>query len=174
MKSKSLIAMGLVLVLGAMLFSVPALAKQAGSGLGFGIGRIRGPQSGLNDAGKALGMDADALRELRLEGKSLAEIAEENGITKQSLVEKLVAIKSDAVDKLVDEGKIGQETAELFLEGLAERIEASVDKTEAGQGGGRGNGAFRRANRGFGRQGTGFGQGCGQCYQNQSAKDSGK
>ena len=85
MKSKSLIAMGLVLVLGAMLFSVPALAKQAGSGLGFGIGRIRGPQSGLGDAGKALGMDADALRQLRLEGKSLAEIAEENGITKMCI-----------------------------------------------------------------------------------------
>ena len=72
--------------------SVPALAKQAGSGLDSELAGSGAP-SGLNDAGKALGMDADALRELRLEGKSLAEIAEENGITKQSLVEKLVASK---------------------------------------------------------------------------------
>ncbi len=174
MKVKSLIVMGMVLVLGAMLFSVPALAKQAGAGLGFGIGRLRGPQSGLNDAGNVLGMDPGALRELRLEGKSLAEIAEESGMTKESLVEKLVAIKSASVDKLVDEGKMDQETAESFLAGLAERIETGAEKTETRQGGGYGNGVHRRANRRDNCQGTGFGRGCGQCYQNQSTKVSGK
>ena len=63
MKARSMIVIGLVLVLGITLISVPALARQAGSGLGFGIGRLRGPQSGLKDAAGVLGMDVGSLCE---------------------------------------------------------------------------------------------------------------
>ncbi|HHY16721.1 MAG TPA: hypothetical protein GX524_01470 [Firmicutes bacterium] len=173
MKARSMIVIGLVLVLGITLISVPALARQAGSGLGFGIGRLRGPQSGLKDAAGVLGMDVGSLCEQRLEGKSLAHIAADKGLTRESLAEKLVAIKAASLEKLVDEGKIDEDTAVKFLDGLTERIEACIEKTEVDHGLRQGAGAGKTNYR-LNRQRTGANRGYGQCCPNQLTKSSGK
>ncbi|MFC2021255.1 hypothetical protein ACFLU1_05700 [Chloroflexota bacterium] len=100
-----------------------------------------------------LGFTPEELCELRQEGKSLAEIAAEQGVTVDELVGAIMAEKTAAVQARVDDGTITQEQADLMIQQMAERTELAVNRTTTGpvkwrMGGQNGKGA------GYGDAGT--------------------
>lgn len=79
-----------------------------------------------------LGLTADELCELRAEGLSLADIAAENGISLDELVETIIADRTETVQAMVDEGLITQEQADFMLERMSERVEVALTRTTTG------------------------------------------
>lgn len=102
-------------------------------GTGIGVGRANITWAGLPDAvTQLLGMDADAIHAERLSGKSLAAIAAEKGISKETLVATIVDAKREAVSEAVQAGTITQEQADYMLQQMEERIPLMVDRTTVG------------------------------------------
>jgi polyhydroxyalkanoate synthesis regulator phasin len=81
----------------------------------------------LETAASHLGMSQEELREELREGKTLAEIAREQGKTAAGLVQLLVAVQTKRIDEAVDDGRITEEQATELKEGLDERMHALVD-----------------------------------------------
>jgi hypothetical protein len=79
-----------------------------------------------------LGLTTDELCDLRQEGKSLAEIAAEQGVTIDELVEAIMAEKIEAVQAAVVEGTITQEQADVMIQRMEERTELAVSRTVSG------------------------------------------
>ena len=66
---------------------------------GPGFGRI-----GLEAAAEVIGIEEDDLREALRDGTTLAELAEQNGVDVQAVVDALVAEATDRITTLVNEG----------------------------------------------------------------------
>lgn len=90
---------------------------------------------------KALGIEAEALEEARQSGKSLANIAEAQGVDKDVLLGAMMEVHRAALDEAVAEGRITQERADAMLERMRERATDRIDDTQTGPFGGRGHGA---------------------------------
>ena len=94
------------------------------------------------------GLSVEEIRESRVEGTSLADIAEANGVTKDDYVDELVSRATAAIDAAVEAGRLSDERAQTMKDGLADRVESIVTNTdEPGRGHGWG--------RGFGHGGRG-------------------
>ena len=98
------------------------LFGRGGHHFGLGFGRFEL----LEAAASYLGMTEAELRE-QLDGKTLAEIAEEQGKTSKGLVNQLVATQTKRIDEAVDAGRITEEQATELKEDMAERMQALVD-----------------------------------------------
>lgn len=127
---------------------------------GYGWKGFQGEEVACSDTASGLfGLTSDECRELCQEGNSLAEIAAEQGITVDELVEAIMAEKTAAVQAKVDDGTLTQEQADAMLQQMAERIELAVTRTESGpvgwhMGGRNGGGTcFGRSESGAGRGG---------------------
>ncbi|MBE3519409.1 MAG: DUF2680 domain-containing protein [Firmicutes bacterium] len=129
---------------GAVVLAKPVRERPFyGSGTrGLGIG---GPRAGLKDAAEVLGMTVDEILTAKSKGKTLAQVAAEEGITPEVLVEKILALRKAKLDALVQEGKITQEQANLALEAMKKNIEAMIN--ESCQGNCAGNPGWRRPGR---------------------------
>lgn len=132
--------------------------RGAGHGAGFGYQTISGPIAQL------LGMTADQIQAERLAGKSLAQIAEAKGVTKDTLVNTMVGSRKALLDERVKAGTLTQAQADTALATMKARISQSVDRTQVGPNrpaDGQGLGlAFGRGQMGMQagpRDGTGFG-----------------
>ncbi|MDD4794932.1 MAG: hypothetical protein WCS74_04730 [Dehalococcoidales bacterium] len=79
-----------------------------------------------------LGITTDELCGLRADGISLADIAVENGISLEALVEAVIADRAEAVQAMVDDGLITQQQADLMLERMTERVEVALTRTTTG------------------------------------------
>ncbi|MFC2072632.1 DUF2680 domain-containing protein [Chloroflexota bacterium] len=79
-----------------------------------------------------LGLTTDEFCEMRQEGKSLAEIATEQGVGVDELVEAIMAEKIEAVQARVDDGTITQEQADLMIQRMEERTTLAVNRTTTG------------------------------------------
>jgi len=79
-----------------------------------------------------LGMTAEELHALRLEGNSLAAIAESKGITVDELVAAIMAAKTDAVEARVAAGTLTREQADLMLQQMNQRTIEAVNRTATG------------------------------------------
>jgi uncharacterized protein YidB (DUF937 family) len=98
-----------------------------------GFGRFLG-LGGNNEAlAEFLGVSTDELAD-RLAEDSLAEIAGENGVSREDLVEFLVAQAEANIDQAVADGTLTQENADQFLDGIQQTIENFIDGTGFGQG----------------------------------------
>jgi len=110
-----------------------------------------------------IGLTQEELHELRLEGKSLAEIAGNNGVTVDVLVATIMKAKVEAVQAKVDDGTLTQEQADLMIERMEERTYEAVNRTTVGpaewsRGGGMyGNGTCGGSANRWGGQNTGTG-----------------
>lgn len=145
----------------------PAAGQQSGwQGRGFGYGAGFGYQAISGPISNLLGMTADQIRAERLAGKSLAQIAADKGVSKDSLVNAMVASHKSVLDARVKAGTLTQAQADAALAQMKTRVSESVDRTEVGPNrpaDGQGLGlAFGRGP--MGRQlgpqdGTGFGPG---------------
>ncbi len=109
------------------------------AGIGHGGGH-RGDGPGLSAAATALGMTEDELRTaLEAEGTTLAEVAQEQGVEVQSLVDALVSAQQERLAEAVEDGRLTQEQADERFADLEERITERVN-SEAPAEGGRGHG----------------------------------
>jgi hypothetical protein len=116
----------------------------AGHGAAAGAGSIQ-------EVSELLGLSVDEIREQRLEGLSLVEIAEEKNISEDDLLNVILSARTDFIQLLVDEGKIDQEQADFMLSNAEERITEMINRTETGKPswagqGGRGNRAMSGIN----------------------------
>jgi len=109
------------------------------------FGGRRGPRGfggGSEVVTSLLGIEQDALREALMDGQTLAEVAEANGVAVDTLVDELVAEKNARLDEKVAEGAITAEEADERRAGIEERVTARVNGERpegAGEGfGGRG------------------------------------
>jgi DNA-binding phage protein len=95
---------------------------------------------GLTVAAETLGMTEDELRTaLREDDKTLAQVAEEQGVERQVLVDALVADANARLAEKVADGSITQEQADRRAETLTEAVERMIDGEGFGRGGPRGN-----------------------------------
>jgi uncharacterized protein YidB (DUF937 family) len=98
-----------------------------------GVGGFLG-LGGNNEAlAEFLGVSTDELAD-RLAEDSLADIAGENGVSREDLVEFLVAQAEANMDQAVADGTLTQENADQFLDGIQQTIENFIDGTGFGQG----------------------------------------
>ena len=93
-----------------------------------------------------LGLTPEELHELRLEGNSLADIAEIKGVSVDVLIDAIMADKATAVQARVQEGTLTQERANLMIQQMTQRTEQAVNRTAVGpaewsRGGNRMNGS---------------------------------
>jgi hypothetical protein len=144
-----------VLVVGVIGVSAVAAHPQGPGGM-FGLG---GPEnSAIAIAAEQLGLEpADLLAELQA-GKTIAELAEAQGVSLDSIVEAIVAAHSERLATAVENGRITQEQADAMLATMTENLTARLSQPfESGQGfGGRGFGGPGRGNH-FGPMGPGMG-----------------
>jgi hypothetical protein len=100
--------------------------EQKGHGFGgTGKGNIKGIHEQVQSI---LGIDAATLRNELQSGKSLADIAQAKGISKETLVEKIQAAITTNLDQAVADQKITADKAAKIKENLAQRIETIVTK----------------------------------------------
>ncbi|WP_070120276.1 DUF2680 domain-containing protein [Bacillus marinisedimentorum] len=135
------------------------LYRQGPNGNGKGMGSYFAGTSS-EAAADILGMTADELREARLSGQSLAEIAEQKGVTAENLLAGLLEVKKEQLDKMVEDGVITAEQKEYMLQNMEQNMENGIERTETGPMNGKGM-------RGGGKWNNNGGQrGSGQCLTN--------
>jgi uncharacterized protein YidB (DUF937 family) len=81
----------------------------------------------LKEAAAAIGITPEQLRS-ELPGKSLAQVAQAHGVSRDALVQKLVAAVTARIDTAVAEKKLTAEQAAKLKEGLSGRIGTAVDR----------------------------------------------
>jgi hypothetical protein len=103
-----------------------------------GVGGHRGGSGGrldLSAAATALGMSEEALRTaLQTGGTTLADVAEDQGVAVDALVDALVQAEQDRIAAAVEDGRLTQEEADERLADLAERVTERVQSAGLGRG----------------------------------------
>jgi len=92
-----------------------------------GPGCHRGPHRGLEAAAEAIGIEVDALREAVQGGRTIAQVAQANGVDVQTVIDAMVADATERIDAKVAEGDLTQERADDLKAGLTERVTAIVN-----------------------------------------------
>ncbi len=101
-----------------------------------------------------LGLTTEEIHEARHDGQTMAEIAAEQGISEEALVDFLVGQVHERLDGAVESGKLDADNVDDMLAEIEERIEERIHAEEIGRPG--------QGRRGFGhghRDGSGVGQG---------------
>ena len=88
----------------------------------FGIGGF----FGLDSIAETLGLEADELMEQLADGSSLADIAEEQGVEIQDIIDTVLANLDEQLDELVADKKLTQQRADEIRDGLAAGIESMI------------------------------------------------
>jgi len=117
-----------------------------GRGHGFGGGRGGGGID-LSVAAEALGLTAEELATELRSGKSLADVADAEGVEKATLIDKLVAAVEERLAQDVEAGRLTQAQADDIKADLRTRITEKVDRA----------GGFGRGHGHHGRFGPGDG-----------------
>jgi hypothetical protein len=121
----------MMLILGGSVFAdTPDETDSQSQYAGYGWNGIKGKgAAGSDTVSDLLGLTADECRALCQEGNSLAEIAAEQGVTVDELVEAIIAEKTAAVQAKVDDGTLTQEQADLLIQQIAEKTQIAIDGT---------------------------------------------
>ena len=91
-----------------------------------------GPPPGAEAVQELLGLDADELRAARESGSSLAQIAEQQGVSLDELTSTIVAAADEHLDEAVADGRISQEEADQKLAEIQENVTERVQSTDPG------------------------------------------
>jgi len=83
----------------------------------------------MDDISELLGLTAEEIRELRVEGQSLADIAASQGVSEAELVAVITTSMTENLAAKVAEGVITQEKADAILEQLPDRVTTMVNQT---------------------------------------------
>jgi polyhydroxyalkanoate synthesis regulator phasin len=106
-----------------------------------GIGGRAGHGGRLHLAAAAavLGLSEDELHTaLEAEGITLAQIAEDQGVAIDTVIDALVQAQEEDIARAVEDGRLTQEQADERLADLKERITDRVNSADRGRGDGRG------------------------------------
>ena len=103
-----------------------------------GMGGMERP--GLEAAAETLNLTEDELRSALRDGSSLADLAEEQRVAVEDLVDALVAAAEERLAEAVDNGRITQERADEIAATLPERVAEAVERTWEPRGPGRHHG----------------------------------
>ena len=97
-----------------------------------------------------LGVTEDELKAERCDEKSLAEIAEVNGVIQEELINFITSSRTEQLQALLDAGKIDQTKYEAMLNTFSEKVTEMVERTETGLG----SKAYNSSKHGKERKGT--------------------
>ncbi|RPI48142.1 MAG: hypothetical protein EHM56_14110 [Chloroflexi bacterium] len=101
---------------------------------GFG-GMMAGSQSSLlSVAAEELGLTVEELTAELQDGKTIADVASENGVEPQAVVDAFVAQRADWLAQAVADGRISQEQADWMLEHMQEQVLEHLDTPFSGTG----------------------------------------
>ncbi len=161
MKLKWRKAIGLFAAVALLSLSVPAVISAA-NGQGFGQagasmktagGMLGGPMTA--DVESLLGISREDLMAERSAGKSLVQIAEEKGISKDRLTSLMLQQHTERVDAMVAAGQLDQTQAEQMKAQMQERVQAMIERTETGKPAWAGKGNGNGLGKGQGHPGAG-------------------
>ena len=128
-----MVAIGALMLGGSVFADTPEETNVQGQCAGYGW---QGSQNTGVACGETvsdlLGITSEERCELRQEGNSLADIAAEQGVTVDELVEAIMAERTAAIQAGVDDGTLTQEQADSMIQYMVERIELAVDRTANG------------------------------------------
>lgn len=79
-----------------------------------------------------LGLTPEEIQAQRQEGKSLTEIAADQGVSEDELVAAILADRTEAIQQRVEDGYLTQEQADEMLEWMEQRIHEVVNRTDFG------------------------------------------
>ncbi|MDK2821389.1 MAG: hypothetical protein PWP31_1354 [Clostridia bacterium] len=176
-KGKKIVAAVLTpLVLGGFFYAAqpsPSQAAEDNAGTpgqtayGLRIGRNLGGL--ITSISEKLGLDLDTLRAERRSGKSLAEIASEQGVSEDELIDTITSERQKLIEEKVAEGIITREQADYCIERMEARVKQNIERKAVGpNGNGQGQGYRRGRGSGNGKafQGRGMGrQQAGQMFR---------
>jgi polyhydroxyalkanoate synthesis regulator phasin len=83
----------------------------------------------------ALGLSPEELSQGLRDGKTLGELADENGVDRSELAQVLVDRATARIDAAAADGRIDDEKADAHKSELGERVERFLDRNVGGQGG---------------------------------------
>jgi hypothetical protein len=107
-------------------------------------GRHGGPGPKLDAAAQALNLSADALREQLRDGKTLAQVAQDQNVDVQKVIDAMVADATARIDQKVQEGDLSADEANERKAELKDRITGLVNEGPRERGGERGEGRPER------------------------------
>lgn len=110
------------------------MAQGMARGMAQGMAR-RGAPEWAGDSAVAAGilnLTVEELHAQRLAGSSLAQIAQNQGISEDSLIAQLLDARKSTVAQLLTDGKITQAQADYMLANMAEHIKTMVERTNVG------------------------------------------
>ena len=97
-------------------------------------------QANAQEVAALLGVDSEVLRDWIHGGGTLAEIAEQNGVSVDDVVDLIVEQKNERIDTAVENGRIDAETADEKRAELEERVTTRVNEGRPERGEGEGVG----------------------------------
>ncbi|MBC9785171.1 DUF2680 domain-containing protein [Heliobacterium chlorum] len=103
---------------------------EKGNFAGRGHGAFQGGpfEKHLEDLATIFSMDKDALKTELQSGKTMLEIAQAKGISKDDLIAKMVTDAENRIDKAVKDGKVTSDKATQMKANLKDRITAAVER----------------------------------------------
>jgi hypothetical protein len=140
-KKMKWLATGTIAGLLAIAVAIPALASGPDGVTGnaaankelTGYGNCQGLGFGPDqEVTNLLGLTQEQIKEQRLAGQSLVQIAAEQGVNEEALVNAIIAEKQEAVKSMVEAGTLTQEQAVLRLAQMRERVQLAVNRTMVG------------------------------------------
>jgi polyhydroxyalkanoate synthesis regulator phasin len=81
----------------------------------------------LSTIAESLGMDVDDLRSELRDGRTVAEVADDQGVDVQDVVDDIVAAQQERVDQAVADGDLTQDEADEIMAGAEDRVTAFVN-----------------------------------------------
>lgn len=87
----------------------------------------------LHQVCQMLNLDREGLFTQLKEGKKIVEIAQEQGISRDELLEALIEPAQDRLDKAVSEGKLDEQKAEEIRQNIEDRLARFVDNFPPGK-----------------------------------------
>ncbi|TVY07644.1 hypothetical protein [Paenibacillus cremeus] len=133
----------------------PAVTKDASQGQGqrgqFGRGEMNFKgNSFFKTLATVLGTDEATIASDLKAGKTITQIAQDKGLTVDTLLQKLTEAETKSIDDAVTAGKLKQEQADKMKSGLADRLKQMIEHPMMMGGKGDGRGGFMSGAPGFG------------------------
>ena len=106
-----------------------------------------------------LGVTDDELKTALADGKSIADVAAEQGVEVQEVIDAIVTATTERVNAAVEAGRIDQDRADEILDNAEERATEFVNSDRERANGGHGRGGHGRGGHGRGERGRMGGHG---------------
>lgn len=111
--------------------SVLALGMVGGAAIAAGDGNDGRRAERAAAVSEYLGLPSEDVREARQGGTSLAQLAQQEGVSVEGLEAVIVADASEHLDEAVADGRISEERAQDMLSQLEDRVSEMVQSTDA-------------------------------------------